>query len=93
MTGKHSGHCTVRSNGPYLVLNDTTIAAVLQKNGYDTAMVGKWGLGVENSSAMNDPVSKGFQSYVGQLDQNNCHNYYPYMKKYIFLSVCVICDL
>jgi hypothetical protein len=40
MTGRHSGHCTVRSNGPILGADDTTVATVLKKAGYDTALIG-----------------------------------------------------
>eukprot|EP01083_Nonionella_stella_P116807 347433_1 len=80
MTGRHSGHCDVRSNGQFLSLNTTTVATVLRDNGYDTALFGKWGLGAQNETDKNDPVSKGFDTYIGQVNQDNCHNYYPYMQ-------------
>lgn len=82
MTGFHSGHCDVRANGQFLNLNTTTIAKVLADNDYDTALFGKWGLGSQNNKQKNDPVSKGFQNYIGQVNQENCHNYYPYMEWY-----------
>ena len=34
MTGRHSGHCTVRSNGPILGANDTCVASLMKKAGY-----------------------------------------------------------
>eukprot|EP01083_Nonionella_stella_P129626 393323_1 len=77
MTGYHSGHCDVRANGQLLQANTTTVADVLSKNGYDTALFGKWGLGFVNNTGKNDPVSKGFKTYIGQVDQGKCHNYYP----------------
>ena len=80
MTGMHSGHCDVRANGQFLKLNTKTIANVLSDNGYDTALFGKWGLGAQNQTAKNDPLSKGFTNYIGQVNQENCHNYYPYLQ-------------
>lgn len=77
ITGRHSGHCTVRSNGPILSDKDVGVAAVLKSTGlgYRTGHIGKWGLGAINSSG--DPMSKGFDYYFGQTDQAKCHNYYP----------------
>lgn len=76
MTGRHSGHCTVRSNGPILGSNDTCVATVLKQAGYATAHIGKWGLGDIGSSG--DPIERGgFDLYFGQTDQAYCHNYYP----------------
>ena len=46
MTGRHSGHCTVRDNGASLNSSDVTIAKILHDAGYYTALVGKWGLGM-----------------------------------------------
>ncbi len=81
ITGLHSGHCTVRANGQFLTAKDASVASVLSKAGYDTAMFGKWGLGNINetdpSSNYNDPISKGFDYYYGQVNQENCHNYFP----------------
>src|SRR5205085_12244541 len=54
---------------------DLTIAEVLKRAGYSTALVGKWGLGEEGSSGI--PNRKGFDSFYGYLDQVHAHNYYP----------------
>eukprot|EP00486_Rosalina_sp_Unknown_P006568 CAMPEP_0201570198 /NCGR_PEP_ID=MMETSP0190_2-20130828/12331_1 /ASSEMBLY_ACC=CAM_ASM_000263 /TAXON_ID=37353 /ORGANISM="Rosalina sp." /LENGTH=488 /DNA_ID=CAMNT_0047993461 /DNA_START=21 /DNA_END=1487 /DNA_ORIENTATION=- len=80
MTGMHSGHCDVRANGQFLKLDTKTVANVLTDNGYDTAIFGKWGLGAQNQTAKNDPVGKGFGNYIGQVNQEYCHNYYPYLE-------------
>jgi uncharacterized sulfatase len=52
MTGYHLGHCWVRGNAGQqnreiqcLRDQDVTVAEVLQKAGYATALCGKWGLG------------------------------------------------
>jgi arylsulfatase A-like enzyme len=76
ITGRHSGHATVRDNGPIMGANDTGVATVLKKAGYDTAHIGKWGLGDIGSTG--DPIQQGgFDVYFGQTDQEYCHNYYP----------------
>ena len=46
ITGRHSGHCTVRSNGPTLHAADVGFPTVLRnKANYHTRHIGKWGLG------------------------------------------------
>ncbi|MDB6057419.1 MAG: atsA 39 [Verrucomicrobiales bacterium] len=81
MTGYHTGHTRVRSNGHrgkkggILEPQDTTIAAVLKTAGYSTGIFGKWGLGeLGNSGA---PAKKGFDEFFGFLDHNEAHVYYP----------------
>lgn len=82
MTGMHMGHAAIRGNrqaepsGQWPLPDEAvTVAEMLQKAGYVTAMVGKWGLGIENSSG--DPLRQGFDSYFGYLDQVLAHNYFP----------------
>ena len=75
MTGRHTGHCTVRSNGPILNESDVTVADVLKKAGYVTALVGKWGLGGNGTVAF--PLEKGFDHFYGYTSQENAHDYYP----------------
>ena len=83
MTGLHTGHCRTRGNGGGgvprgnvpLRPEDPCVAALLQKAGYTTALVGKWGLGEEGSSGV--PNRKGFDYFFGYLNQHHAHNYYP----------------
>jgi arylsulfatase A-like enzyme len=81
MTGKHSGHATIRGNKGFqggdwpLNSSDITIAEVLKSAGYYTALIGKWGLGdVGTTGWMRD---HGFDYYYGISNQNLAHNYYP----------------
>jgi len=52
-----------------------TIGTMLQRAGYKTACVGKWGLGWYGSSG--DPNKQGFDHYFGYICQREAHNYYP----------------
>lgn len=82
MTGLHTGHGTFRENRSLvtgkridLTDEDITIAQVLKDKGYATGAFGKWGLGTEGSEAT--PNKKGFDSFVGFIDQEDAHNHYP----------------
>ncbi len=80
MTGLHLGHCTVRGNAPNpldqsLNQDDFTVAQLLKSAGYATAMIGKWGIGEENTPGL--PNLHGFDLFFGYLNQHHAHNYYP----------------
>lgn len=57
----------------YLESSETTIAELLQQNGYTTGMVGKWHLGDEDSTA---PWNQGF-NYSRMIGKNGL-DYYNY---------------
>ncbi len=51
MTGQHTGHTRIRGNQAYpLQPEDVTVAQVLKKSGYTTGAVGKWALGLTNTT-------------------------------------------
>ncbi len=88
LTGKHQGHAAIRGNveqggfGPNdtegqspLPGSETTIAELLKKRGYTSALVGKWGLG--GPSPGQTPLSHGFDYFCGYLCQRRAHNYFP----------------
>jgi arylsulfatase len=52
-----------------------TIASVLNRAGYATAAVGKWGLGGPGSTG--EPNRLGFDLFFGFLCQRIAHNHYP----------------
>ena len=58
-----------------LLSNTKTIATMLQREGYTTACIGKWGLGGPESTG--HPNKQGFDFYYGYLCQRVAHNYYP----------------
>ena len=78
MTGKHQGHALVRGNrSPEVALRpeDVTVAEVLKRAGYTTALYGKWGVGGPVTSGR--PNLKGFDDFFGYLSQWHAHTYYP----------------
>ena len=88
MTGLDTGHGQIRGNaerGGFFDANEfgqmplaasaVTVADVLKKAGYTTALVGKWGLGGPNTQGV--PNAHGFDHTFGYLDQKQAHNYYP----------------
>ncbi len=79
MTGRHTGHVSVRGNADKSIQrlddDDVTVATVLREANYHTALIGKWGLGEVDSGA--HPQDKGFAHFFGYLNQTHAHNYYP----------------
>jgi arylsulfatase A len=76
MTGKHTGHARIRGNSDRPIhAEDATLAEALQRAGYATGATGKWGLGLEDSAGA--PWKKGFNEFLGYLDQTHAHTYYP----------------
>ena len=58
-----------------LFRSDVTVAEVLKKAGYATALVGKWGLGEQGSDGA--PNKKGFDEFYGVVNQTHAHNHFP----------------
>ena len=84
MTGLHHGHTRVRGNAgannpaaQALQPGDVTVAALLQKAGYKTALIGKWGLGDVGAAESGLPRKHGFDYFFGYLNQRHAHNHFP----------------
>jgi arylsulfatase A-like enzyme len=84
MTGQHHGRTRVRGNAgrenpvaQALRSDDTTVARVLQRAGYRTTLVGKWGLGDVGAAEMGLPRNQGFDEFFGYLNQRHAHNHFP----------------
>lgn len=77
LTGKHSGHTSVRANGGGTPLraDEVTIASMLKPLGYATGGFGKWGNGGRDSTGV--PEKHGFDIFLGYYDQVHAHSYYP----------------
>ena len=77
LTGKHSGHASIRANGGGTPLraDEVTIAELLKPLGYATGGFGKWGCGGRGSTGV--PEKHGFDVFFGYYDQVHAHSYYP----------------
>ncbi|MBM4156742.1 MAG: arylsulfatase [Lentisphaerae bacterium] len=82
MTGLHSGHCPIRANREIqpegqkpLPPGTVTIAQILKGAGYATACIGKWGMGMFDTSG--SPLKVGFDHFFGYNCQRHAHSYFP----------------
>ncbi len=82
MTGLHSGHAPVRGNWEMpnegqlpLPTSTVTVAEVLKTAGYATAVAGKWGMGMFDTTG--SPLKKGFDHQIGYNCQRHAHSYFP----------------
>lgn len=86
MTGLHMGHSPVRANREFgaegqlpLPAETFTVAQLLKSAGYSTACVGKWGMGMFDTTG--SPLKLGFDHFFGYNCQRHAHSYFP---KYLY---------
>lgn len=82
LTGKHVGTTYIRGNnrGPDgyelpIPQSEVLVSEVLKGAGYNTAIIGKWGMGGPDSSS--HPNAVGFDFFYGFLNHAHAHNHYP----------------
>ena len=83
MTGLHMGHSPIRANREIaagagqmpLPAKTVTVAEILKAAGYATACMGKWGMGMFDTTG--SPLKKGFDHFYGYNCQRHAHNYFP----------------
>jgi arylsulfatase A-like enzyme len=82
MTGLHMGHSPVRANREIkpegqlpLPAGTVTVAQLLKSEGYSTACIGKWGMGMFDTTG--SPLKKGFDHFFGYNCQRHAHSYFP----------------
>lgn len=82
MTGLHMGHSPIRANrelkpeGQMPLPEGTyTVAKLLKSAGYATACVGKWGMGMFDTTG--SPLKMGFDHFFGYNCQRHAHSYFP----------------
>lgn len=78
LTGKHTGHTSVRGNSPpgqLIKPGEVTLPEILAEKGYASAVIGKWGVG--HPPALDDPLKNGFDHAYGYINMWHAHNFYP----------------
>lgn len=81
LTGVHQGHAEIRDNQfDKMLENNHTLASVLKLAGYETALIGKYGLnglGHNPSSWTSYPTKRGFDEFFGYVSHYDGHIHYP----------------
>lgn len=78
LTGKQPGRSSVRGNQPpgqLIMDNEATIPKALKNKGYQSAIIGKWGVG--HPPTPTDPLRTGFDEHYGYINMWHAHNFYP----------------
>ncbi len=81
-TGLHMGNCPIRANREIqpegqrpLPVDTVTIGKILKAAGYKTATMGKWGMGMFDTSG--SPLKNGIDHFFGYNCQRHAHSYFP----------------
>ncbi|GAA3580491.1 sulfatase-like hydrolase/transferase [Snuella lapsa] len=89
LSGLSQGHANVRNNQFDKALADNhTLANTLQKAGYTTAAIGKWGLQGDKRWSENGaswparPTNRGFDYFYGYMTHVDGHEHYPKERLY-----------
>lgn len=81
LLGQSQGHANVRDNQFDKALeNNYTLGTVMQKAGYSTVAIGKWGLQGKDDTPPNwsgHPLNRGFDYYLGYIGHYEGHEHYP----------------
>ena len=83
LSGNHTGHTAIRENRSWISTeepvpfpnNDENSALRLQKAGYQTAVIGKWGL--SDWGPEYQANRQGFDYFFGYKGHGEAHHYYP----------------
>lgn len=84
LTGYDQGHASVRGNPVWtqsqnpvnLKPKEVTVATELKRAGYNTAIIGKWGLAEGVSPEGHMPLDHGFDYFFGYQKHVHAHHYY-----------------
>lgn len=79
MTGYHTGHASIRGNGPLSLKpdpEDLTVATLFRREGYSTALIGKSCV-TGNTQTPEILAQKGFEYFFGTTDHQDGHFRHP----------------
>ncbi|MEE1945804.1 sulfatase-like hydrolase/transferase [Pedobacter sp. KR3-3] len=78
LLGQSQGHANVRDNQfDKALANNHTLGTVLQKAGYKTVAIGKWGLQGTGKEWPAHPLKRGFDYFYGYMRHSDGHEHYP----------------
>ena len=81
LLGQHQGHASIRNNQFDKALpKQHNLASILKVSGYNTALIGKYGLQGKGDSPENweaYPTKRGFDYFFGYVRHGDGHNHYP----------------
>lgn len=83
LSGNHTGHTLIRENPGWETAEkkndfpntDQQLAKILKNAGYQTAIIGKWGMADWGKSM--EPNEQGFDYFFGYRGHGEAHHYYP----------------
>lgn len=76
--GRDQGHANIRDNSfDKAISNNHTLGTVMEKAGYFTACVGKWGVGGTAAPYAGHPNNRGFDYFYGYMEHLDGHQHYP----------------
>lgn len=75
MTGRDTSRLYSAANDIKLLPGQKTVAHILRDSGYNTALFGKYGIGTDFGKT--DPMTMGFQHWVGLMHNIEAHRQYP----------------
>tara|TARA_B110000238_G_scaffold74769_1_gene82330 strand:+ start:15519 stop:17600 length:2082 start_codon:yes stop_codon:yes gene_type:complete len=81
LSGLNQGHTNIRNNQfDKAIANDFTLGSVMQKAGYETAIIGKWGISGKGTVYPDwpaHPSKRGFDYFLGYIFHGEGHEHYP----------------
>ncbi len=77
LTGKYTIHNGVRRNNDDLPASEVTFAEAVKRQGYKTALIGKWHHGKRSDGGFTHPLDQGFDSTFGFLDARHAWQHFP----------------
>jgi len=77
LQGRDQGHANIRDNSfDKAIADNHTLGTVMQKAGYYTAIIGKWGVGGTSPTSTGRANTRGFDYFYGYVKHIHGHHHY-----------------